>query len=301
MNLKNHLNSRRIPQLTLQHLACIRALKQLETVTEAAQELGVSQPAVSQALSEIERRLGVGLFDRRGRRLHLNQAGWHIARFADDVLGQAEALELWLNEFRAGRSGILRVGMIDAVSLYVLPTALRAFRMKRPDVELRLTVERSGLLLDQLRRRELDLTFVVAPVAAEFEAIEILREPLYLYGPPEDRDPVTGDWVLFPLGRQTRALIDEGLSRMGIRPRVTLESDSPDVLRQMVALGIGWSVLPAGVAESGTEPITRFSDEPVGVRTIVAVTRANEEPDPRREAFLEFALSSESHDYSFRG
>ena len=88
---------------------------------------------------------------------------------------------------------------------------------------------------------------------------------------------------------------------MGIRPRVTLESDSPDVLRQMVALGIGWSVLPAGVAESGTEPITRFSDEPVGVRTIVAVTRANEEPDPRREAFLEFALSSESHDYSFRG
>lgn len=296
MNLENHLNSGRIPPLSLQHLACIRALKQLETVTVAAKELGISQPALSQALSEIERRLGVKLFDRRGRRLHLNQAGWHIARFAEDVLGQAEALGLWLDEFRAGRSGTLRMGMIDAASLYVLPTALQSFRIQRPDVELRLTVERSGPLLDQLRRRELDLAFVVGPVATEFEVVEILQEPLYLYGPREGQDLAMGDWVLFPRGRQTRALIDEGLSRMGIRPRVTLESDSPDVLRQMVLLGIGWSVLPAGVAESGTEPITRFSDEPVGVRTIVAATRPNEGSDLRREAFLEFALSSEFPD-----
>lgn len=282
-----------LPHVTLQQLAYVRELERSETVTAAARRLEVSQPALSQALAELERRLDVALFDRRGRRLRLTEAGERVARFAEEVLGQAEALERWLGEYRLGQSGTLRVGMIDAASLYVLPSAVRAFRSQQPEVELRLTVERSGPLLEQLRRFELDLAFVVGPVADDLEATELLEEPLYLYGPPDGGDPATGDWVLFPTGRQTRALIDEGLARLEIRPRVTLESDSPDVLRQLVALGLGWSVLPAGVAEAGAEPLERFSDEPAGTRSIVAVTRAGADADPRRDAFLELAVSGE--------
>ena len=282
-----------LPHLTLQQLAYVRELERSETVTAAARQLEVSQPALSQALAELERRLEVGLFDRRGRRLRLSEAGERVARFAEEVIGQAEALDRWLDEFRAGRSGTLRVGMIDAASLYVLPSAVRAFRTRHPEVELRLTVERSGPLLDQLRRYELDLVFVVGPAPEDLDATELVEEPLYLYGPSGDADPEAGDWVLFPTARQTRALIDEGLARLGIRPSVTLESDSPDVLRQLVALGLGWSVLPAGVAEGGAEPLRRFSDEPVGARSIVAVTRAGADADPRRDAFLELALAGE--------
>jgi len=282
-----------LPNLTLQQLAYVREVQRAETVTAAAQRLEVSQPALSQALVEVERRLGVSLFDRRGRRLRLTEAGLRTARFAEEVLGQAEALARWLEAFELGHSGTLRVGMIDAASLYVLPWALRAFRDQHSEVELQLTVDRSGVLLDRLRRFELDLAFVVGPVSDDFEATELIEEPLYLYGPPGAEDPQSGDWVLFPAGRQTRALIDEGLARLSIRPRVTLESDSPDVLRQMVALGLGWSVLPAGVAEAGSEPLSRFSDEPVGARTLVAVTRADAEADPRRDAFLELALVGE--------
>ena len=180
--------------------------------------------------------------------------------------------------------------MIDAASLYVLPAAVRGFRDAYPEVDLELTVERSGVLLEQLRRSELDLAFVVGPVGEEFEVTELLDEALYLYGPRGAEDPAEGDWVLYPSGRQTRALIDEGLARLGLRPNVTLESDSPEVLRQLVALGLGWSVLPVGVAEAGAEPLARFGDEPVGALTIVAVTRARVDGDPRRDAFLELAL-----------
>lgn len=282
-----------LSHLTLQQLAYVREVERADTVTAAANRLGVSQPALSQALAELERRLDVSLFDRRGRRLRLTAAGERVARLAEEVLGQAEAFERWLEAYRLGRSGTLRVGMIDAASLYVLPAAVRGFRDQHPDVELELTVERSGVLLDQLRRSELDLAFVIGPVADDFDATALVDEPLYLYGPPDESDPTTGDWVLYPPGRQTRALIDEGLARLGTRPNVTLESDSPEVLRQLVALGLGWSVLPVGVAEAGAEPLRRFSDDAVGVRTIVAVTRAGADGDPRRDAFLELALRAD--------
>ena len=277
--------------LTLQQLAYVRELERADTVTAAAQRLEVSQPALSQALAELERRLEVDLFDRRGRRLRLTEAGERVARFAEEVLGQADALDRWLNSYRLGRSGTLRVGMIDAASLYVLPAAVRGFRAAHPDVELELTVERSGVVLDQLRRYELDLAFVVAPVPEDLEATPLVDEPLYLYGPPDDDDPAAGDWVLYPTGRQTRSLIDEGLARLAVRPNVTLESDSPEVLRQLVALGLGWSVLPVGVAEAGAAPLRRFNDDAVAVRTIVAVTRPGADPNPRRDAFLGLAIA----------
>ena len=187
--------------------------------------------------------------------------------------------------------------MIDAASLYVLPAAVRQFRDQHPNVELQLTVDRTAILLDQLRRSDLDLAFVVGPVAEafladDFDSTELREEPLYLYGPPDETSPEAGDWVLYPVGRQTRALIDEGLARRAIRPNVTLESDSPDVLRQLVALGLGWSVLPEGVAEAGPQPLRRFSDEPIAQRTLLALRRTGVAADPRVDAFLELALGS---------
>ena len=286
-----------VPNLTLQQLTYLREMDRSTTVTAAAYALGVSQPALSQALVEIERRLDVPLFERRSRRLELTEAGRRAASFAEDVLGHAEALDRWLAAYREGRAGSLRVGMIDAASLYVLPAAVRGFRDQHPDVELQLTVDRTAVLLDRLRRSDLDLAFVVGPIASgfssdQFIATELRQEPLYLYGPADGTDPESGDWVLYPTGRQTRALIDEGLARQSIRPRVTLESDSPEVLRQLVALGLGWSVLPEGVAETGTQPLTRFSDEPVAHRSLLALRRAGADADPRVDAFLELALGA---------
>ena len=87
----------------------------------------------------------------------------------------------------------------------------------------------------------------------------MLREPLYVYAPPDTEEaPDQGEWALYPQGRRTRLLIDEsGFALRGLRPRVTLESDNPAVLRQMVALGLCWSVLPAEIAEACGTPSLR--------------------------------------------
>src|SRR5205807_456074 len=99
------------------------------------------------------------------------------------------------------------------------------------------------------RTFELDLAFVVGPVEeADLSAIEVLREPLYLYVPPGDvGNPRNAHWVLYPERSRTRRIIDEAFARSGISPSVVLESGNPAVLRQMVAIGLGWSVLPAAI------------------------------------------------------
>ena len=277
--------------LHLQQLAYLRAVDRWGTLTEAARRLGVSQPALSQSLAQLERRLGAPLLERDGRRRRLTEAGAEAARFAAEVLGRADALRDWLRERSAGRAGTLRAGMIDAASLYVLPAAIRAFRAAHPGVRVRLVVDRSDLLLDRLARFELDLAFVVGPVGGgAFDAAEVLREPLYAYAPPgADGDPAGAEWALYPSGRRTRLLIDEGLAARGIRPRVVLESDNPAVLGQMVALGLGWSVLPASAMEGAAPALAGSRRERVAERALFVARRAHAPPDARAEAFLRLA------------
>ena len=180
--------------------------------------------------------------------------------------------------------------MIDAASLYTLPGAVREFREAHPEVQLRLVVDTSSALVARLERFELDLAFVVAPVEGDFIRLEVGREPLHIYSSPEDTRAATeADWLLYPVGSHTRQQIDEGLARLGIVPRVSLESHNPQVLRQMVELGFGWSVLPPTVA--GEEGRLRRREQ-VGERTLLGLQRSGGPDDPRAAAFLAIASRS---------
>lgn len=288
-----------VPALHLQQLAYLREVGRTRTFTEAARRLGISQPALSQSLAELERRLGATLFERQGRRRALTEAGHEAVRYASAVLGRTAELRAWLAALQSGTRGTLRLGLIDAAALYLLPDAIRAFRAAYPEVALHVTVDTSRALLAGLERFETDLVVVVGPSPAHLEAQPLTSEPLYLYGPlhaSPDADPATGEWALYPGGSQTRAAIDAGLSRQGVQPLVTLESGNPQVLRQVVALGLGWAVLPAAIAESGEPPLRRaaapFDDAPVAVRDIVAVQRPHQRADARAEAFMHLARAS---------
>jgi DNA-binding transcriptional LysR family regulator len=273
-----------------QQLTYLREVERAGTFTEAARRLHVSQPALSQSLAELERRIGLPLFEARGRRRELTEVGREAARFASEVLGRTAEFQQWVSSYREGGAGTLTVGMIDAASLYALPDAVREFREAHPEVRLQLIVDTSSALMERLQRYELDLAFVVAPVVGEFEAVEVGREPLHIYAPPQDAGPPEdADWVLYPVGSHTRQQIDEGLARLGIVPRVTLESHNPQVLRQMVELGFGWTVLPPAVAGDGGR---LRQGEQVAVRTLLGVRRRSAVLDPRAEAFLAAASRS---------
>jgi len=290
---------RAVPNLHLQQLAYLREVARLGGLSRAAEALHVSQPALSQALAELERRLGIVLFERAGRGRRPTAAGLEAIQFAGELLALAEAFGRRLATYRNGEAGPLSVGMIDAASLYVLPDVVRRFREAHPAVELKLSVASSNDLLQRLRSFTLDLAFVVGPVdEPDYRSAEVLQEPLYVYMPAGDTgDPRQARWVLYPEGSRTRGIIDRAFMAAGLQPSVALESSNPQVLRQMVAMGMGWSALPPAIAEGEPNSIRNGAGGVqrgalLAQRPLHVVRRRTSPADPRVEAFLRLALEA---------
>lgn len=113
---------------------------------------------------------------------------------------------------------------------------------------------------------------------------DLLVEPLRAYAPPGAdlaQPPSTwGPWVTFPQGSHSRHLIAIAVARAGAPFHVVAESHQPEVLREMVRLGLGWTVLPVVQAESGDEPMVPARVRPLAERTLVLAHRADTVHDP---------------------
>jgi DNA-binding transcriptional LysR family regulator len=272
-----------LPDLSIRQLEYLVAVAEEPTWALAAERVGVSASALSQGLAELERRVGVALFDRDGRRRLVRPAAQPVVAHARQVLGLTNDLARWADRIRSGRSGRLRLGMIDAAAVVHYPEHLRRFRTEHPDVDLLLRVSPSAQLLDLLTAGELDLVVCVEPpiVPSGVRLDPLLTEDLAVYGPPGQRigRPATwGPWVLFPSGSHTRAVIVDLLRRLGAPLDVVAESHQPEVLREMVRLGTGWTVLPVSQAEYGDRPLG--TGHRLTTRNLVMATRAGSVHDP---------------------
>ncbi len=284
-----------IPEWTLQQLGYLREVARADTWSEAAERLGVTQPALSQGLAELERRLGVALFERRGRNRVVTDAARPLVDLAERVLVSAADLTSAARGVARGVTGPLRVGMIDVAALHTLPDSITRFRRSYPEVELRLMVAPSGPLLRALRSGTLDLAVVIRPAELPpgLTVSSLSEEELRVYAPegvPRRRAASGwGPWAMYPQGSTTRSIIEGALQRAGAPLDVVSESDNPEVLRQMVRLGLGWAVLPRSEAETGPEALRPYRREPLASRNLVFAQRLDAPYDPRADAFRELA------------
>jgi DNA-binding transcriptional LysR family regulator len=172
--------------------------------------------------------------------------------------------------------------MIDVSAVVHHAELIRTFRHERPDVDLRLTVAPSAALLDDLRSGVLDVVVCVEPPApiVGVDVEPLLSEPLSVLAPAGVvvGAPATwGPWVLFPGSSHTRQSIAVELHALGAPVHVAAESHQPDVLVQMVRLGLGWTVLPV----EGTGPGGDVVVGPVLLRRqLVLARRAGAVHDP---------------------
>ncbi|MEZ5380293.1 MAG: LysR family transcriptional regulator [Microthrixaceae bacterium] len=301
------MNAADVPALSTQQLLYLRAAARAATWTDAAAELGVTQSALSQGIAELERRLGLELFERRGRRRVLSPAGQEVLTMADGVLAQAADLGRVADQLRHGTRGTYRLGLIDSAAVATCRPALAAARELAGD-SLHVIVDTSVPLTQAVQRGELDLAIVVGANAAlrsggsgraaesSVTSTLIAEESLVVVTPGSVNPEVAADpgrwgpWVMPPEGSTTRILIDEALRTRGANPATTLESSNPTVLLSMVALGLGWAALPAHMkAEGGARP-GRTGGVVIGHelvrRPLVAVARTGAPADPRTQAFL---------------
>ena len=270
-----------LSSVTIQQLRYLSAVADGDTFGAAADELFVSQSALSQGLARLEALVGIPLFEDDGRRRRLTDAGLALADGAGRILAESKSLAADIERRAAGERGVLRLGMIDAVALYLFPDVIARFRESRPDIEVLITVKGSEDCLVRLAGFEDDLSIVVGP-GEGFATTIVAEEDLHVFGPRE-RIPADAGWVLYPTGSHTRALIDDGLRAIGIVPQVVGESGNPAVLRQLAVLNGNWTVLPSTLG--GLGELTQGSD--VGSREIVVARRSDTPENAVAQAFVE--------------
>jgi DNA-binding transcriptional LysR family regulator len=232
--------------------------------SKAGQVLGRTQPAVSQAVAALEQELGQRLFLREGRRVRLTAAGqilFEHARTAFDGLAAAERRLSALGELRAGE---LVLGTSDTIAYHALPPVLAAFRARHPELGLRIVNRPSPAIARAVAEREVDVGILVEPLpepsraeAALFAALG--RERLRAHEdvaicPPGHALSARRRVSLTELAGQPLVLLDrstaardyvEGhFARLGVTPRVALEMNSLELVKRLVELGFGLSVVP---------------------------------------------------------
>lgn len=280
-----------LPDLSIRQLEYLVAVNESPNWASAAERVGVSASALSQGLSELERRVGVPLFDRDGRRRVFRPAAAEVLAHARHVVALTTDLASWAERSRTGASGQLRVGMIDAAAVGHYPGVIAGFRERHPTVEFRLQVAPSGPLLDELESGRLDLVLCVEPAAPRrgIWTERIMGEELAIItrGESVPLDPSRwGPWVLFAEGSHTRRVIEQALVSLGAPLNIVTESNQPEVLRAMVALGEGWTVLPKVQAGEGLR-VGRVIAE----RNLVLARRDGAAVDPVAEMFADAVLA----------
>ena len=288
------MNKHRLPDVTVAQLEYLLAVDQAPTWAAAAKSLGVSQSALSQGLAELQRRIGLPLFSRDGRKKVPLPEAQDVIEHARRVISQTSDLSIWAESIRSGSAGNLRVGLIDAAAVDHFGKDLRLFRQSRLGLELRISVGPSSQLLSALENGELDLAICVKPPHHQFTTIPLITEDLCIYSPPDMKDPVMnewGPWVSFPIGSFTRQLIGAALTSEGRSFNVVAESHQPEVLREMVLLGMGWAVLPRIQAERAPAPLRPIKPEPLLQRQLVAATRMMGAQNPAATALVDLIKS----------
>lgn len=292
---------RDLPNLSVHQLLYVREAARADTWSEAARRLGVTQPALSQGVAEVERRLGVKLFDRRGRLRTPTPELREVLSVADLILSGVDDLDRRLHEMHTGQRGTVRLGMIDTAALGSLAPTVASFRERFPDVTVTIVVEASVSLSERVAAGELDLAVVVGPnqvthrLGRRVQVSPLFDEGIYIYPAVDATGPRTrpgqnrtwGPWVTYPAGSQSRDLITAALARRGVTMDVVAESSNPDVLRQMVRLGVGWCALPEDVAETGPSPLVRLPGAALTKRGIVAIRRADALPNAAADQLFE--------------
>lgn len=279
-----------LPDLSIRQLEYLVAVEDAPSWAKAAESVGVSPSALSQGLAELERRLGVPLFDRESRKRRLRPAALPVLAHARQVLGLTADLARWADQLKRGAAGRIRVGMIDAAAVVHYPDHLQAFREAHPEIDLLVRVAPSASLLKLLAAGHIDMAVCVAP-PRDMPGIDtrpLRTETLAVYAAP-GRDvgaPATwGPWVLYPAGSHTRQIVVAELRRLGAPIDVVAESHQPEVLREMVRFGTGWTVLPSAQAEDGPRGLRHGRE--LTTRQLVIARRVSAVHDPAVEMLVQ--------------
>jgi DNA-binding transcriptional LysR family regulator len=293
--------------MELRQLRYFVAVAHRRHFTQAAEELNLAQPALSQQIKQLERELGVMLFERTSRRVSLTHAGEALLVRAERILAEVEWVQMEMQEYTGLTRGRVVIGSLQSLEAFRFPALLSRFHTRYPGIEIVLREEVTERLLELLNTGQLDLTLFqvtdgLLPLELTVSSViteRLLTEELVLVVAPNhtlaNRQSVTIEelrdepFVLFKPGSGLRHAIIQSSLAAGFTPRILFESGELGTIRSLVAEGLGVSVLPRSVAEAPGREVAIISLGPLPLaRTVLLAWHTNVYHAPAVAAFLSF-------------
>ena len=278
--------------VTLRQLRIFRAAAQSRNFSRAGDSVGLTQPAVSRSIGELESQLGLKLLDRTTREVVLTEAGQSLAGRLDRVLDELDQTLLDVRGMASARRGKVRVASSPTLSAQLMPACIAACARQEPDIQMVLLDRIQQDALDSVRTGEVDFGVVVEPSSTDdLTAETILNDPFVLVVPASHPLAArkTVRWsalaghplVLLDHASGSRRLIDDALASHGVQAEVAQQLGHPTTVFRMVEAGIGIGVMPAlAVPPGGLRALVSLPLVPRVERRVMLVHRRNRAPSP---------------------
>ena len=281
--------------VTLRQLRVFQSVAQTRNFSRTGETVGLTQPAVSRAIAELERELGLRLLDRTTREVELTEAGRSLSARLDRALDELDATLADVAGLADADGGKVRVASSPTLSAYLMPACIAACAREAPRVRFALLDRIQQEVLESVRGGEVDFGVVVEPPAVDDLHCEvILRDPFVLVTPARHRlaRAASVRWkaldgeplVLLDAASGSRRYIDDALARHGAACKVEQELAHPTTVFQMVEAGIGLTVmLRLAVPPGGLHGLAVRSLLPRLERTVMLVRRQERALSPVAE------------------
>ena len=286
-------------RLNLQQLSAFLTLADRGSFGEAAEALGISQPALSRGIQQIENRVGTKLFDRDTRKLRLTPAGERLEPLARRLIREYQTAFADFDDFVAGREGVVRVAAFPSVATMLLPVTIARFRKRYPDVRIHIWEDVGKPTHRAVLEGEADIALATPPAAnADLRYRPLLRDELVMVC--RNDDPLARqeehDWSVFTTrafvmpSPETglRALIDQALEKAGVSVEPLFNCKQPATIGALVNAGIGIAALSRlTLAQLDSKTLAwRKLRNPTLSRTIGVVSHAARSLPPAARLFL---------------
>jgi LysR family transcriptional regulator, low CO2-responsive transcriptional regulator len=241
--------------MLIEHLHYFHAVAENGSFTRAAQELLLTQPAVSSQVHNLEERLGQQLFERQGKKIRLTEAGRILHAQSRKIFQQMREVEAVLNGLKSLETGRLTLGTVDVISIYVLPMIFRKFHQRYPKVEISIEVGDSSSICVGVADGKFDLGFVTLPA----ENKSLVSVPIYndvMRVIAGSRHPLAGrelvtledlsktNLIIYKKGSVTRRILEQVFESHGLELAPAMEIDRPEAMIKLVEVGLGVSIIP---------------------------------------------------------
>ena len=251
--------------INLRQLEVLRAVMRYRTTIGAAEELGMSQPAVSNAIKLTETKLGIALFDRVSNRLVPTADAHLLMADAEPLFLVHEAVQRKAWDLRTGRAGVLRIHTTAELSQYLVPAVLALFMAEHPDVQVTIESMRMEALLEGVESGSADLGIAMKPPVRPSLTREVLVEAEMMCISPKG-DVLAGLPVLTPFDLRGRrvvgpppvsplgAMIAQAFERSSHHYHPDIEARFANIVSPLVARGLGIGFVDEMTAHQSTEP-----------------------------------------------